>query len=169
MSSLPLHPAVVHVPLGLAMILPLVAVALALTVWRGKLPRSVLALVTGLQLVLVVSGFAAASLGYQDEKQAKLVATHDAIEEHEEAAEGFVWVAVGVLVLSVLPLLVPLRRAPLLAAAVAAGTLVVAGLAINVGEKGGALVFHHGAGVQRGAPAQPPGEAGDHDSDPGHD
>lgn len=164
MSSLPLHPAFVHVPLGLAMILPVVAIALAIAVWKGKLPRTVLAVVTGLQLLLVVSGFVATSLGHREEKQAALVTPHDAIEEHEEAAEGFVWVAVGVLVVSMLPLFVAARHAPKFAAAVAVGTLVVAGLALNVGEKGGRLVFQHGAGVQalKGMlPAQPAGEEGE--------
>jgi hypothetical protein len=169
MFSLPLHPAIVHVPLGVAMILPLIAAALALAVWKGKLPRSVLALVTGLLVVLVASGFTAEFLGDRDAKQAALVAPKDAIEEHEEAADLFVWVAVGILALSVAPLLVPARLAPRLAALVTAGTVVVAGLAVNVGEKGGELVFLHGAGTsaaKAALPAQPAAEGErEHDKD----
>ena len=36
MSELPLHPAIVHVPLGLAFVLPLVFVALAVLAWRRE-------------------------------------------------------------------------------------------------------------------------------------
>jgi uncharacterized membrane protein len=157
MSNLPLHPAFVHVPLGIAMILPLVAAAVTIAVWKGKLPRSALALVTGLQLLLAGSGFIAMALGHREEKAAAQVAPHDDIEAHEEAGETFVWVAVGVLALSVLPLVVPARRTPVVAAVVIAGTLVVAGLAVNAGEKGGHLVFEYGAGAAAptGTPPSP--------------
>jgi hypothetical protein len=172
MSSLPLHPAIVHVPLGVALVLPLAAAVLTIAVWKGKLPRVALAVVTGLLLVLVAGGFTAMTFGDRDAKQAALVAPRDAIEEHEEAADLFVWVAVGILALSVVPLLAPARLAPRLGALVTVGTVVVAGLAVNVGEKGGDLVFQHGAGVQaaRGAlPAQPAGGAEPEEHEHGHD
>ncbi len=147
MSSLPLHPAIVHVPLGLAMVMPLVAAALALAVWRGKLPRTALAVVTGLQLMLAGGGLVAASLGDGEARRVHAAGVpREVIEEHEEAADAFVWTAVAVLAASVAPLVVPRAKAAALAAVVTAGTVVVAGLALNAGAKGGELVFLHGAG-----------------------
>jgi uncharacterized membrane protein len=163
MHTLPLHPAIVHVPLGLAMIMPLVAAALTIAVWRGKLPRGALGLLTVLQLVLAGSGLAAAALGDAAAKQAAAVAPRDAIEAHEEAAEAFVWVAVAVLAVSVVALVVPRARAAKVAALVTAGTLAVAALALNAGMKGGELVFRYGAGSTAAqghvaAPAERPGD-----------
>jgi uncharacterized membrane protein len=145
MSTLPLHPALVHVPLGLAMVMPLVAIALTLAIWRRRLPRGALALVSGLQLVLVGSGFVAMQLGHGDERRVEGTVPRSAIHEHEEAAETFVWVATGVLAASVAVLLVPAGAVVGLAALTAAGTLAVAGLGVSAGMKGGELVFEHGA------------------------
>ncbi len=158
MTDLPLHPALVHVPLGLAVVMPIVAVAVAVALWRGKLPRGALALVAGLQLVLAGSAFVAMQLGQREAKAAAEVAPRNAIEDHEEAAESLVWFSAGVLAVSILALLVPARRAPLLAALTAAGTLVVAGLAFDAGRKGGELVFRYGAG-SRAEPTAAPGVA----------
>jgi uncharacterized membrane protein len=166
MTDLPLHPAVVHLPIGLSLVMPIVAIALGIAVWRAKLPRSALALVAGLQLVLAGSAFAAMELGHREEKRAEEVAPREAIHEHEEAGEALVWSSVGVLALAIAALAVPARRAQIVAALTAAGTLVCAGLALDAGRKGGELVFHHGAGVQAvqtgGGPAHP---APDHDHD----
>jgi hypothetical protein len=157
MTELSLHPAIVHVPLGLAMVMPLLAAGLAWAVWRGRLPRGALAVVAGLQLVLAGGGFVAMRLGHADERQARLVAPHTAVHEHEEAAETFVWVSLGVLLLSAAALLVPSRAAPALGAVVAAGALAVAALGVDAGRKGGELVFRHGAAVAAvpGRPAAP--------------
>jgi hypothetical protein len=165
MPALPLHPAIVHVPLGLAMVLPLVAAALTVAVWRGTLPRGALAVVTGLLLVLAGSGLVAASLGDGEAKRAVAVAPREAIEEHEEAADAFVWTAVAVLAVSVVALVVPRGKAAPLAAVVTAGTLAVAALAVNAGMKGGELVFRYGAGstAAKGQAVVPAVKASDRD------
>ena len=158
MSDLPLHPAVVHVPLGLAFVMPLVAAAFTWAIWRGKLPRGAFAIVAGLQLVLAVAGFVAMDLGQDDSKQAATVAPRHAIHEHEEAAEALVWVSVGVLAVALATLFVPRSKAPVLAAIATAGTLAVTALAIDAGRKGGELVFRYGAGAVTTQPAAPAAE-----------
>jgi len=161
MTDLPLHPAIVHVPLGLAFVMPLVATALAWAIWWAKLPRGAFAIVAGLQLVLSVAGFVAIGLGHDDAEKAAAYTPTPAIEAHEEAAETFVWVSVGVLALSVATLFVPRSKAPILAAVVAAGTVAVTALAVDAGRKGGTLVFQYGAGsLARGQHAASPGEPG---------
>lgn len=160
------HSAMVHVPLGLAVVMPLLAAGFTVAIWRGHLPRSVLAAVAALQLVLVGTGFAALQLGERDGELAERVAPEEAIEAHEEAAEAFLWTAAAVLVVAVGSVVVPRRAAPALGGLVTVGSLIVAAMAVNTGAKGGELVFRYGAGMKaarsaEGAPAARP--SGDHD------
>ncbi len=148
------HPAIVHVPLGLAVVMPLVAAGLTLAIWRRRLPRLAFAIVTGLQLIVVWGGLIAIRLGHADAERAERVVAERLVDAHEEAAETFEWVAVGVLVAAAGALLVPARGIPAVGALVTAGALAAAALGVNAGAKGGELVFRHGAGVQRvGSPA----------------
>lgn len=156
MTTLPLHPAIVHVPLGLAMAVPLVAIGLALALWRGALPRRAFAVVVALQALLVGGAVVAMQAGERDEKQAETVISERLIEAHEERAEAFVWAAGAVLAASVAVLALPAGIATAAAAVVAAGTLAVAALAVATGQAGGELVYRHGAAsayLPRGAPA----------------
>ena len=89
------HPAIVHVPLGLAMVMPFLAAGLTLAVWRGRLPRTAFAVVAALQLVVVGAGYVALRMGHADARQAEQVATEAAVDAHEEAAETFFWVSVA--------------------------------------------------------------------------
>ena len=157
MPDLPLHPAIVHVPIGLALAMPFVAIALAVAVWRRALPRRTLAVVVGLQLLLAGTAFAAGQTGEADEDAAERVAPGDAIHAHEEAGERVIWSSFAVLALSAAAAFVPTRRVALLAALTAAGTVVVAAFALDAGRKGGDLVFRHGAGRVGAGPQAVPG------------
>lgn len=156
MPALPLHPALVHIPVGLSLAMPFLAIALAVAIWRGMLPRRALAVVVGLQLLLASTAFAAMRAGHADEQRAERVAPREAIHEHEEAGERVVWSSIAVLALSAAAAFVPTRRVGLLAALTAAGTVVVAALAVDAGRKGGALVFRYGAGMVEGGPRSAP-------------
>lgn len=158
MPTLPLHPALVHVPLGLAFALPPIAVGLALAIWRRRLPRAAFGALAGLQLILVGAGLLAMQLGERDEDVVRRVVSERLIEAHEERAEAFVWAAGAVLAGAVAVLLVPAVAAPALAAVVAAGTLGVAALGIAAGSAGGDLVYRHGAATAF-LPAASPGTA----------
>lgn len=156
-TDLPLHPALVHIPLGLAIAMPFVAIALAVAVWKAALPRRALAIVVGLQLLLAATAVAAGQTGDAAEETAERVAPESAIHTHEEAGERVIWSSFVVLALSAAAAFVPTRRVPLLAALTAAGTLVVAGFAVDAGRKGGTLVFRYGAGVTAGPQSAPAG------------
>jgi len=172
MPDLPLHPAIVHVPLGLALAMPFVAIALAVAVWRGMLPRRTLAVVVGLQLLLAGTAVAAGQTGDAAEDAAERVAPRDAVHDHEEAGERVVWSSFVVLALSAAAAFVPTRRVAFLAALTAVGTVVVAGLAVDAGRKGGSLVFRYGAGMVGAVPQAAPGGAApspaEHDGDDDH-
>lgn len=146
MDELFFHPKVVHIPIALAVLMPLIAGGLALAWWRDWLPRRAWVIAAVLQGVLVASSFAAMNTGEGAEEQVERVVSEKIIHDHEEAAEVFTWTAAGVLALFVLALAVPKREAALgLAAAATLGAVVVFALGVRTGEAGGALVYKHGA------------------------
>jgi uncharacterized membrane protein len=140
-----LHPAIVHVPLGLAFVLPLLSVGLLLAFWRRVLPRAAFGVLVGVQALLVAGGAVAMQAGERDEKRVEVIVGEPALEAHEERAEVFVWTAGVVLAGAAAILVVPAGAVTAVAAVVAAGTLAVAGLALRAGEAGGELVYRRGA------------------------
>lgn len=168
MSTLPLHPAIVHLPLGLAFVVPLLAIGLLLAHRRRALPRAAFGILVVAQALLVAGGIVAMQLGDRDAKRVEPVAGEAAVETHEERAEAFVWAAGAVLAGTIAILLVPAGAVTVTASVVAAATLAVAGLALAAGEAGGAIVYQHGgasafsSAPERGALAGP---ARGHDDD----
>ncbi len=166
MNELPLHPAVVHVPLGVAMVVPLVAAGLAIAFFRGLLPRAAWSILVGLQLVVVGGGLVALRTGEAEEERVEEVVAHDPIEHHEEAGKRFV-LGAGIALAAAIALLFvkPDRTRALAAAGFTALSLVVAYLGYYAGEEGGELVYEHGAAAAfakpRGgtAPPAPPAHA----------
>jgi len=146
MDVLPLHPKLVHLPIALAVLMPLISVAL-LAAWRGQwLPRRAWIVAVALQAILVISGVVAIRTGGTEEERVEKVVAESAIEAHEEAAEAFVWGAAVLLVLALGAAALPDERtARMLATAATAGTLVVLFLGYRTGEAGGRLVYQHGA------------------------
>lgn len=175
MSEIFFHPKVVHIPMALGVLMPLIAGGLLLAWWRQWLPARAWFLAVGLQAALVLSGFAAMRSGEHDEERVEKVVDERYIEEHEEAAEAFVWTGAGVFALMLAAAVFSERRAGLpLAAAAAVGTLGVFGLGYRTGQEGGALVYQHGAAQVYASPdgaSAAPGVAGgpergrDHDKD----
>lgn len=172
MDSLFFHPKVVHVPMALAILMPLVTGGALLAWWKGWFDRRTWAAVLLLQLVLVGSGVAATRTGEREEERVEQVVADQPIETHEEAAEAFVWASAAVLLLMALPLALPDGRAQQAASLGALlGTLLVFGLGYRVGEAGGKLVYQHGAAqaypAQLGGPTIPGerAEADGEDSD----
>jgi uncharacterized membrane protein len=140
------HPKVVHLPMALAVLMPLVTGGALFAWWRGWFDRRVWVIVLLLQAALVGSGFIAMNTGEAEEERVEEIVAEQHIESHEEAAEAFVWASVVVLVLMLLPMVLPEGRARTAAALGAClGTLLIFGLGFNAGEAGGRLVYEHGA------------------------
>ncbi|MGC4000577.1 MAG: hypothetical protein QM767_25280 [Anaeromyxobacter sp.] len=154
--NIPLHPALVHLPLGVAIALPLVAVGLTLAIRAGRLPRTSFGVVVALLLLVVGGGFTAMAAGEREAARVERVVGEQAVEAHEEVAEAFVWTAAAVLVVAVAALAVPARWAAGVALLATLGTVGVAGLGFVAGKRGGELVYGHGAiraYLEPGAPA----------------
>ncbi len=152
MSSIPLHPALVHLPLGLAFILPILAIGFTWALWTKRIQSRSWLVIIVLQAILLVAGLLAMNTGEREGDRVEKVVPEIAIETHEAYAEQFLW-GVGItLVVGILVLIPRSRMARSLSIATVAGTFAVAGLAVRVGHAGGQLVYVHNAAA---AYAQP--------------
>ena len=171
MPELPLHPKLVHLPIALAVLMPLLASGVLLAWWRGWFRQRTWTVVLLGQAMLFTSGYLATRTGHEDEERVERLVPEAAIERHEEAAETFQLGGGVVLALCLLPLLLKRLRLAQGAALVATlGTFAVLWLGYRVGEAGGELVYRYGAGSAYGqagsAPAglpPQPGKQGDGD------
>ncbi len=140
----PLHPAVVHFPIVLAVLLPIFALGALWAIRRGAHPRWAWAIPLALAAAMAATGWAAVETGEDQEDRVEEIVGEAPLHEHEEAGERF-------LLLSGLVLLV--AAAGLADGTVGtagrylatAGSLVVLWAGIAVGDLGGELVYRHGA------------------------
>ncbi len=140
----PLHPAVVHLPIALAVLVPLVAMLGIPLIQKGFLPARAWALVVLFQALLVGSGWAALETGEEQEDRVEQVVAERYIETHEEDAERFLLLAgLGLVALSAGLLPERIGKAGRVVGTIA--TLVVLAAAVAVGDSGGELVYKHGA------------------------
>ncbi len=162
MTELPLHPAIVHLPLGLAMVMPLVAGALLLAWKKGWLDRKAWWLAAGLQVITFAGSFAAANTGEDDEDRAEERVGHDLVHEHEEIAEKFL-ILNGVLAGAYIAAgaIPQVRIAQGVAAVALLGSAGSFGLGLKVGHAGGTLVH----GPAKGDVDAPPADGS---AEPGH-
>ncbi len=140
----PLHPAVVHLPLALAVLVPVFALLAALAIRRELVPPRTWAGVLLLQAALVGSGWAALETGEEQEERVEKVVAERHIEAHEERAERFQIVGVVALIVVAAGLL-PGSAGGLARGAAVLAALGVLAAAIPVGHSGGELVYRYGA------------------------
>lgn len=166
MDLLPLHPKLVHLPMALAVLMPLLSAGLWLAWWRAWLPRRAWVVAAAFQAILVASGVAALRSGEADEERVERVVAEQRIEAHEAAAEAFVVASAVVLVLAIGVLLIRHEAgARAVAAIAAAGTIAVFALGYRTGEAGGRLVYQDGAAAAFADPARAPAARAPGDDD----
>ncbi|MFO0691744.1 MAG: DUF2231 domain-containing protein [Myxococcota bacterium] len=142
----PLHPAVVHFPIVLALLAPFIAGAVFWAIHTRRLPARAWLAVVVLQVLIAGAGWWTAETGEEEEERVERVVREDPIEEHEEAAEWFIRIAGGTAVVA---------GAGLLAGGIGTGarglalvgTLLAALAVARVGHTGGELVYEHGAAL----------------------
>ncbi len=145
-TDLPLHPALVHLPLGIAFIIPLLAIGLLVAVWQQWLSRRVLWILAGLQAVVLVTALLAQETGEQVEELVEDQVPHEAIHDHEEDAEAFTAGAGVLLFIFIAGAALPSRKVSLgLTTAATVLSLGVAGMGAETGHEGGKLVYQQGA------------------------
>ena len=141
----PLHPAVVHLPIALAVLIPAFALLGTWLIYRGFLPARSWILLVVLQTLLVGSTWVALETGEREEDRVEQVVAEVPIEAHEEAAERFyVLTAIGLLFCGAG--LLSGKKGDIGRIAGTVATVAVLAAGISVGHSGGELVYKHGAG-----------------------
>lgn len=148
----PLHPVIVHFPIVLAILAPLVALASLWAIRRGSRPTRAWGVTSVVLAALALSAWVATATGEREEDRVERVVGERALHGHEEAAEVFLFSAVGLLAVG----LVGLARGRVGMAGRALGTIgtvALVGVGINVGHSGGQLVYRHGAAAAYANPS----------------
>jgi hypothetical protein len=139
-----LHPQVVHLPIALAVLMPLVSLGLFAAWLSGYLPRRTWLIALVLQAILVGSAFAALRTGEDDEEIGEKYAGKHDVHEHEEAGELFFFVSIGVLVaVGAAHFVRQEKPARIIAAVAVAGTIAVLVLGYRTGQAGGHIIHDH--------------------------
>lgn len=140
----PMHPAVVHLPLALAVLMPALAALSMVAIRRQLLPPRIWLSIVLLQGILAGSAWMAHETGEDEEERVEKSVAESHIELHEERAHAFLVLAAVGLLISGGGLLQGsagrLGRAATLAMSVA-----VLGGALLAGHSGGELVYRYGA------------------------
>lgn len=134
------------------MLLPLVALASIYAIRRGARPNIAWGITTVVCALLVVSSWVSLETGEQAEERVEDVVSERIIDSHAEAAELFMWLAGGVLLVAVAGLTTgKIGTGARIAASV--GTLAIVAAGINVGHSGGQLVYRYGAASAYATPS----------------
>ena len=143
MFDLPLHPVVVHFPIALGIILPLVSLLIWWGIKKGHLQRVVWIFVVAMTLAYSASAIVAVELGERDEDKVEKVVSERVIEEHEEAGEMIVWVSATLLLASLAGILIKNSHHARLAFAILSLVAIIP--LANAGHTGGKMVYQYGA------------------------
>lgn len=140
----PLHPAVVHFPLVLATLLPLIAVVALVAIRRGSSTRYTWLVVVAFAVFAAGSAWLAVETGEGQAERVEEVIGDEPVHEHEEAAEWLLMMAGITAVVSGIGLV-----HGRVGSAARWGTVVLAIVAmttaVRTGDLGGKLVYQHGA------------------------
>ncbi len=140
----PLHPALVHFPIVLMVLLPISAVVALWAIRRGAQPTRAWLVPTAFSVALTLSAWIAVETGEGQEEQVERVVSEQAIDTHADAAERFLLLSVAMAGLVAVGLLrSQAGSAARVVTVFAAAGLMVAGY--QVGHSGGELVYRHGA------------------------
>lgn len=140
----PLHPAIVHLPIALSILLPFFAVGALVAIRRGARPLKAWGVTTALFAALTLLSWVAVETGEQQTDRVEHVIAEAPIETHEEAAEAFLLFSLGVLGVAAIGLTSgKIGTVARVAGTVGALALVAAGY--QVGHTGGKLVYQYGA------------------------
>lgn len=140
----PLHAAVVHFPIVLMVLMPIVAMVALWTIRRGAVPRKAWVVPVATAAALTLSSWGAVETGEREEEKVEAVVAESALHGHEEAAERFLLLSGVLLLLTSAGLLGgPVGRVARGGATTGALGLVAVGA--QVGHSGGELVYRDGA------------------------
>lgn len=156
----PLHPVVVHFPVVLSVVLPIVALVALYAIKGGARPLRAWGVAVAVAAALTLSSWVAVETGEQQEERVEDVVGEARLDTHADAGQTLLYTSVGVLAVLALGLM-PGDKGRVARYAGAFGTLAVAGMAFRVGMTGGDLVYKHNAASAYSAPGGAGGEGGE--------
>ncbi len=149
----PLHPAVVHFPIAVSVLLPIFAIGAMWAISRGARPLRAWGMATAMYALLSLSAWVSLQTGQSQEDRVERVVSEAAIGTHEEAAERFLAISVAALVIAGIGLGAGrIGAGARVLATVGSLGMLVAGY--DVGHSGGQLVYVHGAASAYASPAR---------------
>lgn len=141
----PLHPAIVHFPVVLAVLIPLVALGALWAIRQGARPMRAWGVTTAVAAALALSAWVAVETGEPQAERVEDVVGEARVDKHAEAGETLMFMSAGLLVVIGLGLM-PGAKGRVARYVGTAGTLAVVGMAAYVGHSGGQLVYKYNAG-----------------------
>lgn len=141
----PLHPTIVHFPMAVTFVIPILVVVFAYMIKQNKMSPKGWLVIVGLQLAVVITGYISLETGETEEHNVEKVVSKKIIHEHEEAAEIFVGSTVIALVLSIAAFFIRKEIGFPVKLGIAVIGLISSFLAYRTGQLGGELVYKHGA------------------------
>jgi len=167
----PLHPAVVHFPIVLMFLLPIITGAALWRLHDGARRRS-WGLVVLTAAAVTGSGWFATRTGNTQEEFVEDVVAEQPIHDHEEAGDTFVlvsWIVLGIAVVGAFPGLAGRAGRAL----TLAGALALVYFGWRTGDLGGKLAYQHGAAAayvtdSATVTARPAGERRENHDDDAH-
>ena len=154
----PLHPIIVHFPVVLAVIIPLVAVAALWAIRSGARPVRAWGVTTAVAAALALSAWIAVETGEDQEEKVEDVVGETRLKAHAEAGQTLLFTSAGLLAVIALGLM-PGKVGRTARVAGAVGALAATGIAFQVGRSGGDLVYRYNAASAYTTPAGARGAA----------
>jgi uncharacterized membrane protein len=140
----PLHPAIIHFPIVLMLLLPIVAVGALWAIRHGSSVHRAWSIPLVGAAALAASAWLSVETGQQQSKRVERIVSEQPVETHEEAAELFLTLSGALVVVAAAGMIRgTLGRSARIVATV--GTLGLAVTGVRVGATGGELVYTHGA------------------------
>lgn len=143
---MPLHPVIVHLPLAITFLLPILVLVFAWAIKAGKMNKELWLVIVGLQLLVTVTGYIALETGETDEEKVSAIVGKDVIHQHEEAAEIFVGTTVIVLASGIVVWFLQPAFQDKGRFAVVLISLLPVFFAFRAGQLGGNIVYRLGGG-----------------------
>lgn len=143
--EVPFHPVMVHFPIALSFILPILILVFAFMIKSQKMSHQAWLVIIGLQIVTTVTGYVALDSGEKEEHQVATVMDKKHIHHHEESAEIFVGSTVLALVISIAAYFLRKEIQFYLHLGICLMAMISCYLVYQTGSSGGELVYRYGA------------------------
>lgn len=144
MFGMPLHPQVVHFPVVLAVLLPIVALVALWMIKRGSPTRRTWWMPFVFAVALAISAWVAVQTGKTEEDKVRKITPRGVVHTHEEAGERLM-IFSGILCIVFAAGLATGKIGQIARVVSTVSAIALVAAAVQAGHTGGLLVYQHGA------------------------